>query len=180
MLAMIGCLGLIEKLVTLVWQKRVWAILLAVFMIATIGQVGISLLKEHNAAADLAAIRDYSWIARLDVLGNPPGAGIGSDLQYNDELTGLLKDMYTIIDNQIRMKRGIEAEKRYLNVIESFPKFPFGYYFLAISLKERNMDEWRTHAREAQRILKITTQIDGHRPQHDEVLEKITSWLQDD
>ena len=129
--------------------------------------------------SDLVAVREYSSVARRDALGNPPGGGIGSDIKFNDELTKLLEDMYAIKDDQIRMLRGQEAEHRYRNVIQKFPKFPFGHYFLAICLRERGDDEWRDHARKAVDVLKITTRIDGHNSNHDEVLEKINAWLEE-
>lgn len=178
-IALIGALGLIEKLVTLAWRRRVWGILLAIFAATTIVQTCFSLLQERKAKADIAAVREYSWIARLDALGNPPGTGFGSALEYKDELTGLLKDMYTIIGNQLIMKKGPEPELRYRKVIERFPKFPFGHYFLALSLRDRGVDEWQTHAIEAIRILRITTQFDGHNANHDEILQKLSLWIEE-
>lgn len=178
-LAIIGSLGLAEKLINIKWGKRTWSSLLIVFVVATLAQVFISLAQDRASAADVANIRDFSSIAQLDVLGNPPGMGPGSDLVHNSALTKMLRDMYTVSGNMYVMKRGVEAEQRYLEVVERFPKFPFAYYFLALSLKERGDDKWRIYASEAQRILKITTEFDGHSPNHDEVLTKVSLWLKE-
>lgn len=161
--------------------RRAWYI----FCIANLSAAAIlsisSWKKSHRVLGlekQLVAVREYSWIARLDALGNPPGGGIGSDIKYNTELTNLLRDMYTLKGEQIIMERGSEAEQRYREVIDKYPKFPFGHYFLALCFRERGSVEWQRHAREAVRILKITTQIDGHNSNHDEVLNKVSSWLE--
>ena len=147
-----------------------------------IGYISVTIFLVFSSIrteADLVALRDYSSVANRDALGNPNYAGIGSDIKYNDELTSLLADMYSIEGSQIVMKRGLEAEQRYREIIDKFPKFPFGYYFLAFCLRERGDDEWRFHARQAVKILRMTTQVDGHSRNHDEVLNKISSWLEE-
>ena len=136
--------------------------------------------KIRILESELATIRDYSLVARRDALGNPPGGGIGSDIKFNDDLTRLLEDMYTINDNQIIMRRGPEAEQRYREVIQKFPKFPFGHYFLALCLREHGDNEWKDRAFHAVEVLKITTQIESHNKNHDEVLERISAWLEEE
>jgi len=136
--------------------------------------------KISTLESNLVAVREYSAVARRDALGNPAGAGIGSDIKFDDDLTKSLEDMYTTKDNRIRMRRGPEAEQRYCEVIQKFPKFPFGHYFLALCLRERGDQEWPKHASRAVEILKLTTQIDGHSSNHDEVLEKLCAWLEEE
>ena len=75
--------------------------------------------KKNNRIITLEktsqAILDYSDVARLDALGNPPGFGPGGDIVFNDELTLLLKGTYEFKNNQIHMSRSPEAEAKYLN-----------------------------------------------------------------
>ena len=125
----------------------------------------------------LEAVRDYSAVARLDALGNPPGAGIGSDIKVNTELVGLLADTYQVKGDQIFMNRDSDAEQRYRTVIQKFPKFPFGHYYLTLCLRDRNDESWRQHAERTVEIFSLTTQIDGHNTNHDEVMKKVSAWL---
>jgi hypothetical protein len=66
----------------------------------------IFLVRESaKTESTLIVLRDYSSVARLDALGNPPGAGIGSDIRVDTELTKLLEGTYTVAVGQILMKR---------------------------------------------------------------------------
>lgn len=134
--------------------------------------------KNRALELDLVAVRDYSAVAQLDALGNPPNMGPGSPITIKNDLTALIDGTYSLANGKIHMGRDEESERRYRQIIAKFPNFPFGYYFLALCLKDRGDPEWRTHARHAVDILRMTTQIDGHSPNHDEVLGKLTEWLE--
>lgn len=134
--------------------------------------------RIDDLESQLVAVRDYSADAHLDALGNPPGGGVGSDIKMNTELINLLLDTYSVKGTQIFMKRDALSEERYRTVVEKYPKFPFGHYYLALCLRDRHDEGWRLHARRAVEILQITTQINGHNENHDEVLKKLSSWLE--
>ena len=136
--------------------------------------------KIRMLESDVVAVREFSSVASLDALGYPLGYGINSDHTFSNDLTRLLEGMYTIKDNKVSMQRGPEAEKQYKELIKKFPKFPFGYYFLAVCLRESGNDEWRDHAHRALEIFKITTRIDGHRSHHDEFFEKVSAWFEEE
>jgi hypothetical protein len=125
------------------------------------------------------SILEYSEVARLDALGNPPGLGPGSDISINNELTKLLKDTYVFKDGQIRMSRSAESESKYRQLIQKYPKFPFGYYFVALCLRDNRNEEWRSYAIKAVEILEQTVKLDGHNKNHDEVLARLNRWLGD-
>lgn len=162
--------------------KHIWLVF-CIVNLTTVAIFSIGSLKKAQKVrqldSDLIAVREYSSVARLDALGNPPGYGIGFEHVWIDDLTRLFEDMYTIDDGRISMRRGPEAEQRYREVIQRFPKFPFGYYFLAVCLKERGEEEWREHAKLALEILKITTRIDGHHENHDDIISKISTWFEE-
>lgn len=164
------------RIVSQKW-KRIFFYIYIPCALVYIGVTIFLVTQSAKTESTLIALRDYSSVARLDALGNPPGAGIGSDLKVDTELTKLLEGTYTVARSRIFMKRDPEAEQRYRTVIERFPKFPFGYYFLAICLRERGDKKWRMHAEHAVEILHKTTQIDGHNSNHDEVFQKLLSWL---
>lgn len=86
--------------------------------------------------------------------------------------------MYTVEGNKTSIQIEPEAEQRYREIIQKYPKFPFGHYFLAVCLRKGGNDEWRVHAHRALEILKITTRIDGHHSHHDEFLEKVSVWFE--
>lgn len=127
------------------------------------------------------AILDYSNVARLDALGNPPGLGPGGDISFNSPLTNAIRPHYRYDKNtkKIHMSRSKEAEETYRELIENFPTFPFGYYFLVLCLRERGDQEWRTYAEKAVEILEKTTKLSDHHPNHDEILSKLAEWLED-
>jgi len=143
------------------------------YTVVTFFLVNGSLRTERT----MEAVRDYSAVARLDALGNPPGVGIGSDIKVNTKLVGLLANTYQVKGTQIFMNRTADAEEQYRIVVERYPRFPFGHYYLALCLRDRSDESWRQHAERAIEILSMTTTIDGHNTNHDEVLKKIASWL---
>jgi len=132
-------------------------------------------IEEQKKTID--ALRDYSHVAQLDALGSPPGFGPGSDIKFDSPLIEMLKGTYTTRKKQIFMKRDTKAEARYREVIDKYPNFPFAYYFVALCLRERNDKGWRQYAEAAVNILLKTTTIDGHNENHDEVLRKLQSYL---
>ena len=160
------------------WKKiafRVYLPCAVLYVVVTV----VLLLQSAKTERTLVAVRDYSAVALLDALGNPPGGGPGSDIKIQNELTSLLEGTFSLADDKIQMRRDQEAEARYREVIAKFPNFPFGHYFLALCLKDRGDQQWRGHAQRAVDILLLTTQIDGHNRNHDEILSKLTSWLEE-
>jgi hypothetical protein len=139
----------------------------------------VLLLQSAKTERTLVVIRDYSAVATLDALGNPPGAGPGSDIKFQNELTSMLEGTFSIAHGKIQMRRDHQAEAQYREVIAKFPDFPFGYYYLALCLRERRDPQWREHAQRAVDILLLTTQINGHNRNHDEILSKLNSWLEE-
>lgn len=124
---------------------------------------------------DFKDYSEYSSVAELDFVGNPPGIAPGSDLVCNSWLCNQLKGTYTKKNGQIYMSRDKYACDKYIAITKKQPKFPFSYYFVALCLKEKNDDDWNIYAAKAITILEITTTIDGHRVHHDKILDKLRS-----
>lgn len=131
----------------------------------------------ENLKLDVYALKEFSTIAQLDAVGNPPGYGHGSDIKFNSELTDLLTNTYTVKNNQYYMERTSEAELIYRSVIEKYPKFPFAYYFLVLCLREKKDESWKIYTKKAIEIFEITTSIVGHNSNHDEILKKLRKYL---
>ena len=59
----------------------------------------------------------------------------------------------------------------YRQLIQEFPDYPFPYSILAFCLKEKSDSSWKSYAKKAIDILKITVKIDGHKSVHEEQLK---------
>lgn len=69
------------------------------------------------------------------------------------------------------------AKKACREVIDKMPSYPFTYYFLAKCLKEENDDSWIEMAKKAKEILEITTQLESHHTDHENVLGEVNNLL---
>jgi hypothetical protein len=69
------------------------------------------------------------------------------------------------------------AKEACREVIDKMPTYPFAYYFLAKCLKEENDNSWVEMAEKAKDILEFTTQIVGHKTDHDDVLREVNNLL---
>jgi len=66
-----------------------------------------------------------------------------------------------------------EAIAHYKNILNKNPKYPFPYYLLAEAYHLRGDIIWLTYAQKAIDILKITTSIPNHAPNHDQALSNL-------
>lgn len=110
-------------------------------------------------------------------LGNPKGIGPGSVIEYKSNLTDLIKKTCTVVGDKVSFKNDLESENIYRQIIEKYPRFPFGYYYLSFALYSKNDPSWKFYARRAVEILKKTTIIDGHNGDHDKILKMLENSL---
>lgn len=122
-------------------------------------------------------LREYSYIAALNLEGSEFRAGRG--LTLSGGLPNLMKDVFIEDGDQVRFKCGPEFQEIYKEVIEIEPKFPFSYFALADCRKLLGKDDWVEYAEKAVKILQITTQIAGHKAEHDQVLEILLEYLRE-
>jgi hypothetical protein len=129
--------------------------------------------KELNLTVE--ALRGYSDVARLNVLGKTGIAGFG--LIETTPISKLLEGAFVVTEGKADPKCDSESLNKFRTVVERFPTFPFSYYSLAVCLRKYgNDDSWRYYAHRAIEILKKTTMLAGHDRGHDEALKE----LQDD
>jgi len=129
------------------------------------------LIKKLEGDIDLL---NYKEISFLDYKGLSTGGGAGG-LRQATAISPLLENVVTI-DNGYSVKTDKNAETIYQNIIQKQPDFPFAYYYLAMSQRKRNDEEWKPNAQKALKILNQTTKIDNHFVHHDEAKKDILSW----
>jgi hypothetical protein len=120
---------------------------------------------------------DYFDVSRLNPAGLPFREGKG--IRIDTPLATAMRDLYITTDSTIAFKLGQEFEPRYRAVINQFPRFPFGYFALAESMRHRGDPAWREFAQKAISILEKTTTIEGHDPGQDEALAKMRGYMSD-
>ncbi|MDP4265068.1 MAG: hypothetical protein Q8941_21245 [Bacteroidota bacterium] len=122
----------------------------------------------RKLSKDVSNIKDYAGIAKMNVFGLEIEAGYG--LIYETALSELMKKVLEKKGNQISVKI-TDSSLFYANkVIEQLPNFPFAYWAKAAILESRNDTTWRSFAKRAIEILEITTTINGHHLNHEQVL----------
>jgi len=123
------------------------------------------------------AVRGFSDVSQLNPAGLPFREGTG--IRYDSPLSTALRDLYVVRDSIINFKLGEEFEPKYRAIIDQFPRFPFGYFALAESLRHRGDQSWRDYAHKAVAIFEKTTMIDGHDRSHDEALATLRKYLRE-
>jgi len=132
-----------------------------------------------NLNLEISGMKDYSHIATLNLFG--------LDKMYGSMFTGWKTELYNLMSSVV-LRKADHFEFKYddssINVLDTvikkYPKFPFGYYGMCEALLKRNDPNWKEFARKSLSILKITTSIDGHKPEHDQVFKALTAWLKAD
>lgn len=125
----------------------------------------------QDALGALWLQQDYSSVSRYNAFGllglaRPP-------LTEHSSLNNIIGNYLHEVPNNIVWDCTPEAVKAYTQAIKFEPKFPFTYYYKAGCEKEGSAADWQHDLDTARTILKITTQIPGHHPHHDTVLQWI-------
>ncbi len=116
--------------------------------------------------------------AMLDATGkpyDPPVAGPG--INYHSRLHRLLAHTYLEHGRNITFKTDRVSEAAYRVVIAQYPHFPFGYYALALTLRERRDAGWRDAARQAVEAFERTTAMSGCNVSHFLALKEMRADL---
>lgn len=111
-------------------------------------------------------LREYGYVAFLNAVGGT--VYTGRSFTNNGEL---LKGTYEERDDQLQFKCDENSLNIYKEVIKDEPKFPFSYFALGTCLKDNGKSGWEGYLIEAVRIFEMTTQIEGHKKEHDEALK---------
>ncbi len=142
----------------------------------------LSLGDAYASGHDMKDVREnlektkrFSVVANFGIYGGP--ILMGDFMKTNDPLYNKLLGTYTITENGVHFNCGAEAESIYNDVTQKYPDFPFSYYELAFCKRQRNESDWRDYAEKAVNILKWTTQVGGHKPEHDVALSELKEYL---
>lgn len=163
-------------------EKKKWLILWwLLFLVSLVLQVRSALQAASlkRAIVDLGRstkdLSDYGEIARLNVVGMPPGAleGIFTTAPYRG-----LQGTYKKVDaNTYNFHCDEEAEAKFKAVADSFTDFPFAMALYAQCAHDRGNSDWHSYAIKAREILKKTTAIKAHHPHHDRFLAQMEDLL---
>lgn len=121
--------------------------------------------RQHEAVEGL---RLYGKIAKMGPEGKDIPIGFG--LKYSTAISRIMTDALMVVDNRWEGKCDEASRKRFREVINKYPRFPFSFYYLAGCLEKEGNLKWRVHYERAQYIFEITTQIAGHNDAHDQAL----------
>jgi hypothetical protein len=126
---------------------------------------------------EVSSVRDFSYIATLSFSGTSdlPDSGV---LSLVTELARMVAGIFQYVEpEQYVPNCSDEALERARSTIAKYPKFPFTYYALAVCLRDRGDNEWRTYASQAMQILEKTSKIDGHHWSHNVALNNLRDIL---
>lgn len=164
-----------------VTKARKWRrILLGIHILFALIVIGFTVSNEITSSrmeTEMEALKTYSSVAKWDALGYEMPFREGQQIEYTSPLSRMLENMYTKNeDGDYDFRLDEEAEQQYQVIVDKYPKYPFGYYYLAMCQRERGNSTWVDNAQKAISILEQTIIIEDHHRHHDEVLEKLRSY----
>lgn len=170
-----GCLTLPKENRLLKWTGFSFVLLAATLSLVDAYDNNRELSATEN---NLENTKRFSAIANYGFYGGPIFYGPG--LSGGDDLYTRLKDTYYVEDGKFYYHCGEPSETTYRQLIQDYPDFPFTYYALADCLKRRGDPGWVEYAKQAIKILDVTTSIGEHKKEHDEVKEVLTDYLKEE
>lgn len=130
--------------------------------------------KDSLREKEIQDVRDYSNMARLNIYGLEIDDG---DVLFQSGISVLMRKVWSRNKDNGFSLIVTDSALYYANlVIERFPKFPFGYASRAMLLSNSNFPESLKSAKKAIEILRVTTKIEGHNPNHDEILKRLLAF----
>jgi hypothetical protein len=120
---------------------------------------------------DVFDIKEYADVAKMNVFGLEMESS--GSIIISSGLSKLMENVLERKDKNITIKLTDSSLFFANKVIQNFPRFPFGYWAKAVILSSKSDINGMTFAIKAKEILEITTSINGHHKNHDEVLEKL-------
>ena len=127
----------------------------------------------------LQGLKRYGSVAELNVFALKGMAGSG--ISESSPLSTALANAYVTTNRagqQTIFPRcdgiGTAALR---NAATLSPDFPFPHWGLAVCAHSQGKPTWRAHAKRAIETLQHTTQIAGHKPDHDQALAELTALL---
>jgi len=129
--------------------------------------------KNRERADDLARKQEYANVARYNALGllGMAGAGLAETSPLNKIIGNYVHDD----PNNFRFDCTPAAMNAYNVAVALDSKFPFSYYYRGSCYNLNNVEGGQHDLDTAHRVLLITTEIPGHHPHHDDILNFINT-----
>jgi len=116
--------------------------------------------------------------AMLDATGKPYDPPVeGAGVRFHSTLYNLLARTYIEKGRKISFKTDAVSEGKYRQAIQQFPNFPFGYYALALTLRDRRDPGWREYAQRAVAVFERTTAMANCNEGHFAALKELRGYL---
>jgi hypothetical protein len=132
--------------------------------------------ESDKLSHDLEAVRDFSEAASLTPQGTHGLAGAG--LKEVTPLSQLLDGAWIQQEGRLYPSCDSVSLEKFRTAIDSYPRFPFSYYALAICLHSRSVSAWKQYAERAIDIFEKTTKVAGHQPSHEQALAQLREYLE--
>lgn len=123
----------------------------------------------------LETIRDYTETAKLNFVGTS-GMAV-PPLVERTAISRMLEGAVIITESRSSYMCDPASIQKYATVSAQSSRFPFAYYALAFCLSQSGDGSWKHYAVRAVEILRRTTTIDGHHPNHDQALRELEEAL---
>jgi|GEM_PF-6093696 hypothetical protein len=120
-------------------------------------------------------IKDYSYYALMNAYGQDITPGYG--ISYSSDLSDKMKKILYEFKGATYVKNDMSILPLIDEVINEYPRFPFGYCAKFNLLSSHNDKTWKIYAVKALEIFKITTTLEGHSPAHDEAKKALLEIL---
>ena len=146
-------------------------------LVITLTGVLILSWSGYETERDLTAVKDYGAVAKLNYLGTT--GTVAPPLEETSPLSISIRSLVSDDGKNATVKCDQSAVNQYKNLIEQYPQYPFGYFYLAACLENQGDSMWRITAKQAIEILGLTTSIAGHNPTQDLALKVLKEELSD-
>ena len=137
--------------------------------------------RTSGLELELQGLKRYANVAELNAFGLTGIVAPGSGLRETSALSMALDNAYerSVREGQIRFlpRCGSAGMAAFADAAALNPDFPFAHWALAVCAQLDGNPSWRTHAERAVTILRHTTQIAGHHPNHEEALNELMNLL---
>jgi len=156
-------------------DKIVFATVTVGLMISSIEHIQSEI--ENEELKSRISGREYEDIAKYNIYGNVSAKVMGVPIVKSPIQDWGKEFVINIGDTLFDCKCTDSAMKKYAEVNEILPLYPFTYYFLAKCYKEHNDARWIIKAKKAKEILKGINNISAKQKDHLIVLTQVDELL---
>jgi hypothetical protein len=145
-------------------------------VISTIVALVFSMRFSNLKAQVEAQRRDFAEVATWNFKG---AQSISKDYSLPGPLSGWTDGYVRETADGKQVRFDDQAISHFESVLKKYPRYPFSYYFLAEAFRLKGSRELADqYATQATNILRITTEIPLHSPDHDDALRNLRKHVQ--